>query len=322
MLFRVSFACFAIVGCFLVSEAADIRSQQPHGNNWALIVCTSRYWFNYRHVANALSIYQSVKQLGIPDHQIILMLADDMACNSRNPYRGTVYGSAERSSSLYDENVEVDYRGEEVTVDSFLRVLTGRHTSETALSKRLNTDKNSNILLYMTGHGGDEFLKFQDTEEMCSQDIANAFHDMNVRERYREILFISDTCQAGSLCNSLNSPNVVCLASSATGENSYGHHGDRDIGVTLMDKFTAATAEFFETVQRQSAKPGTIGSQITLDTLLKYYNPQHLRSTPTLNVAHYNRRLQDVPVADFFGSVSDAVLTHDVYKLNFDFSDL
>ena len=30
-------------------------------------VCTSRFWFNYRHVANVLSIYRSVKRLGIPD---------------------------------------------------------------------------------------------------------------------------------------------------------------------------------------------------------------------------------------------------------------
>lgn len=30
-------------------------------------VCTSRFWFNYRHVANTLSMYRSVKRLGIPD---------------------------------------------------------------------------------------------------------------------------------------------------------------------------------------------------------------------------------------------------------------
>ena len=35
---------------------------------------TSRYWFNYRHIANTLSFYHTVKRLGIPDSQIILML--------------------------------------------------------------------------------------------------------------------------------------------------------------------------------------------------------------------------------------------------------
>jgi len=47
-----------------------------------VLVCASRYWFNYRHVANTLSMYRTVKRLGIPDSNIILMLADDMARRS------------------------------------------------------------------------------------------------------------------------------------------------------------------------------------------------------------------------------------------------
>lgn len=42
-------------------------SEVKHTNNWAVIVDTSRFWFNYRHAANVLSIYRSVKRLGIPD---------------------------------------------------------------------------------------------------------------------------------------------------------------------------------------------------------------------------------------------------------------
>jgi phosphatidylinositol glycan class K len=33
------------------------------------------------------------------------------------------------------------------------------------------TDERSNVLIYMTGHGGDEFLKFQDFEEICSRCV-------------------------------------------------------------------------------------------------------------------------------------------------------
>jgi glycosylphosphatidylinositol transamidase (GPIT) subunit GPI8 len=45
----------------------------------------------------------------------------------------------------------------------------GRYAPDTPHSKRLLTDANSNILIYMTGHGGDEFLKFQDSEEISSR---------------------------------------------------------------------------------------------------------------------------------------------------------
>ncbi|PAA79349.1 hypothetical protein BOX15_Mlig029933g3 [Macrostomum lignano] len=56
-------------------------------NTWAVLVDTSRFWFNYRHVGNVLSIYHSIKRLGMPDSHIILMIADEMACNARNPRR-------------------------------------------------------------------------------------------------------------------------------------------------------------------------------------------------------------------------------------------
>ena len=43
-----------------------VKKSQGHTNNWAVLVDTSRFWFNYRHVANVLSVYRSVKRLGIP----------------------------------------------------------------------------------------------------------------------------------------------------------------------------------------------------------------------------------------------------------------
>lgn len=86
-----------------------------HTNNWAVLVDTSRFWFNYRHVANVLSIYRSVKRLGIPDSQIILMIADDMACNPRNPRPATVFNNANQHINVYGDDVEVDYRGYEVS---------------------------------------------------------------------------------------------------------------------------------------------------------------------------------------------------------------
>ncbi|CAG8597077.1 11370_t:CDS:2, partial [Racocetra fulgida] len=89
------------------------------------------------------------------------MLADDVACNPRNVFPATVFNNAGRYLDLYGDNVEVDYRG--------------RVEPDTPRSKRLLSDDRSNILVYMTGHGGNEFLKFQDAEEISSFDLADAF---------------------------------------------------------------------------------------------------------------------------------------------------
>lgn len=76
-------------------------------------------------MANTLAMYRTIKRLGIPDSNILLMLADDVACNPRNAFPATVYANSGRQMDLYGDSIEVDYRGYEVTVESFLRLLTG-----------------------------------------------------------------------------------------------------------------------------------------------------------------------------------------------------
>jgi len=53
------------------------------------------------------------------------MLGDDTACNSRNHFPGCVFANRGHALDLYGENIEVDYRGYEVTVENFIRLLTG-----------------------------------------------------------------------------------------------------------------------------------------------------------------------------------------------------
>ena len=76
-------------------------------------------------------------------------------------------------------------------------------------------------MIYMTGHGGDEFIKFQDKDEVASWDIAHALQQMQVMGRYNEVLFMVDTCQGATLYTRFYSKNVISLAGSLKGENSY-----------------------------------------------------------------------------------------------------
>lgn len=38
------------------------ESSGGHTSNWAVIVSTSRYWFNYRHASDALTFYHTVRR--------------------------------------------------------------------------------------------------------------------------------------------------------------------------------------------------------------------------------------------------------------------
>jgi phosphatidylinositol glycan class K len=80
------------------------------------------------------------------------MLADDVSCNARNKFPGTVYSNSRRSLDLYGENIEVDYRGYEVTVENFLRLLTG----EFAIPKTCRVPSDSGIQVVSTLRSPDQ----------------------------------------------------------------------------------------------------------------------------------------------------------------------
>lgn len=288
-----------------------------HTSNWAVLVGTSRFWFNYRHLANVLSMYRTVKRLGIPDSQIILMLPDDMACNPRNAFPGTVYSNSDRAVDLYGDNIEVDYRGYEVTVENFIRLLTDRVGEEMPRSKRLLTDERSNVLVYMTGHGGNEFLKFQDAEEIGAFDLADAFEQMWEKKRYahtcpqtaddankacsyHELLFMIDTCQANSMYSKLYSPNIIATGSSEVDQSSYSHHADNDVGVAVIDRYTYYNLEFLEAQVRDMSSKRTLGD------LFDSYDVGKIHSDPGFRYDLFpggEEAARDRLITDFFGNV-------------------
>lgn len=275
--------------------ANQTTEEGSHTNNWAVLVSTSRFWFNYRHMANVLSMYRTVKRLGIPDSQIILMLSDDVSCNPRNTFPGTVYNNADRVIDLYGDQIEVDYRGYEVTVENFLRLLTDRWDEGVPRSKRLLTDENSNVFIYMTGHGGNEFLKFQDAEEIGAFDIAHAFAQMWEKKRYNELFFMIDTCQANTMYSRFYSPNILAVGSSKYDESSYSHHADVDVGVAVIDRFTYYNLEFLEQMDQTS--------NVTLQALFESYDPVVIHSEPGIRTDLFKRDLDKVKITDFLGSV-------------------
>ncbi|KAL8909697.1 MAG: hypothetical protein Q9207_000006 [Kuettlingeria erythrocarpa] len=307
----LSFALFTLFTLFtLTSQSNNLPTTTTttthHTSNWAVLVSTSRFWFNYRHLANVLSLYRTVKRLGIPDSQIILMLPDDMACNPRNAFPGTVYNNADRALDLYGDNIEVDYRGYEVTVESFIRLLTDRLGEQVPRSKRLGTDAGSNVLVYMTGHGGNEFLKFQDSEEIGSWDLADAFEQMWEKRRYRELLFMIDTCQANTLYSKFYSPNIIATGSSEIDQSSYSHHADNDVGVAVIDRWTYYNLEFLEGVQ--------VGGKQTLGDLFGSYDEAKIHSRPGVRWDLFpggEERGRERLVMDFFGNVQDVEVEGD-----------
>ncbi|KAF3493018.1 hypothetical protein DY000_02058032 [Brassica cretica] len=112
-----------------------------------------------------------------------------------------------------------------------------------------------------------------------------------------------DTCQAATLFNQLQSPGVLAIGSSLKGENSYSHHLDSYIGVSVVDRFTYYTLAFFERLN--------IYDNASLN---RSYDPRQLMSTAYYRTDLYQPKLTEVPVTSFFGSVMETIHTDSAYE--------
>ncbi|CAA7268250.1 unnamed protein product [Cyclocybe aegerita] len=164
-------------------------------------------------------------------------------------------------------------------------------------SKRLLSDERSNIFVYMTGHGGNEFLKFQDNEEISAFDVADAFEQMYQKKRYNEIFFMIDTCQAlNTMFSKLYSPNILATGSSGLGENSYSHANDNDIGVAVIDAFTHYVLEFMEKINKTST--------VSMQELFNSIDVTKINSHPGVRSDLFSRPLDKTRITNFFGGVA------------------
>lgn len=163
-------------------------------------------------------------------------------------------------------------------------------------SKRLLSNHQSNVLIYLTGHGGEDFLKFQDNEELTSKDMADAIETMYQRRRFNELLFISDTCHAESMYTPINTPNVLATSSSLTHEESYSLQVDHNIGVYVNDRYAYYVSEFLKN------KVNNLESNSTMRDFFESCPITKCLSTVGVRKDLYEKDIDKVRVTDFFGS--------------------
>lgn len=113
-----------------------------------------------------------------------------------------------------------------------------------------------------------------------------------ILRRYREILFIIDTCQAGSMYSKFESPNIYSIASSKVGESSYSHIVDSEIGLSVIDKFSHLLYDFLKT-----ASPAS-----TIQQFLNILDPDFLSSTPNVRDDLFTRPADQIKIFDFFAN--------------------
>ena len=231
---------------------------------------------------------------------------------------------------LASSALEVDYKGADVSVESFLRLLIGRHAPHEHRSKRLLSDSGSNIFIYITGHGGDGFVKVRDNQELTSQDLADALRQMHAKGRYKEILLMVESCEASTLIELIDAPGIIATGSSIRGEMSFSYSNDYAMGQPVIDRFSKLTLEFCEDLGHSQPAPGRKGSHrlttssATLADLFKVYTYEAMDCTFTYRMTggrggYRQRALNQTPLIDFLGATTRSATslgTSDLYPID------
>jgi ABC-type branched-subunit amino acid transport system substrate-binding protein len=202
----------------------------------AVIVGPSRGWTNYRHQSDALAMYNLLRENGVDDDHIILMVYDDIPNVPENPLKGDVH-NLPKGRNLRN-GAEVDYAGARVTAETLRNVLTGNKTAATPVV--LENNAGTDVFVYVASHGAPGFIVFgtKDTS-FTTSDFTTLTDTMDRNHQYRQMVFFIDTCFGESIATGAKAKGVLYLTGSSEDEPSRGAVYDMDIHQWLSDEFTS-----------------------------------------------------------------------------------
>ncbi|KAI5186267.1 GPI-anchor transamidase subunit K [Nematocida homosporus] len=195
--------------------------------NKAILICCSWQYENYRHFANVLALQSLLERNGYSPKDIAIFMKEDILANRRNPSEQLWVG---------DESLEPtkDYtpKRRDQSYYDILNLIAGED------EVLLGADAQTNLLIYITGHGGDGFIKYCNRSYFYREDITKALIRLQSVRRLGKVLFIADTCQADSLVDASQLPdNVTLISTSLLGESSHSANFNHRLNIFPIDLF-------------------------------------------------------------------------------------
>ncbi|MDD1702421.1 MAG: ABC transporter substrate-binding protein [Methanoregula sp.] len=203
---------------------------------YAVVVGPSKGWSNYRHQADALTIYRLLRANGVDDDHIILMIYDDVPTLAENPLKGNIHNIPKGENIR--SGADVTYSGRNVTAETFMNVLLGNRTAETPVV--LESNATSDVFVYIASHGSPGSVVFGYNDTLTTDGLASVTKQMYSTGKYRQLLFVVDTCFGESVAANTTSPGILYFTGASSAEPSLGAVYDPDIKQWLSDEFTSS----------------------------------------------------------------------------------
>ena len=233
-----------------VSGGADHQITYPDlTGQYAVLVQGSNGFDNYRHQADVLSIYQSLRRGGYPDDHIILIIDKSMAQDQQNPEPGVVRTSPDGPDLLSGTTAGsgipaalVDYDSADLTAADIADILAGRQSDR--LPTVLPQDPGNNVLFYWSGHGrstsrggANEFV-WRSTKSghgFSARLLSQTAQQM----QYRKLLIVAEPCYGECVIRNIDGlPGVLAMSGANAQEQSWADCWSNDAKVWMCDRFS------------------------------------------------------------------------------------
>jgi glycosylphosphatidylinositol transamidase (GPIT) subunit GPI8 len=126
------------------------------------------------------------------------------------------------------------------------------------------------------------------------------------RNKYRRILFLSDTCEAFSWFNYVKAPNIMYQASSGEGESAYSHNFDEELNAYTTDKYSYLLIKYLTNTH---PKKGEIASVLSF---FESFDRVFMDTSAVYNSTLIDSSLDSEPLINFFPK--DPISERFIYK--------
>ena len=287
-------------------SGATVSHQLPDlRQRWAVVISPSTTWDNYRHQADALAMYQLLKNHGYDDDHIVLIVEDNLADAPQNPFPGEVYLERSTVQSSPDALVNADVRQDAIVDYHFsdlsgpgdlADILLGRQSQR--LPHVIHTTDADNVFFFWSGHGADSggplWGNEDSREPFGTQRIRSIITEMTgddtqivngtrsalgsskklSNRKYRRLMLALESCYSGQWGEALTGiPDVIVLTAANAFETSKPDVYDTEMGTYLSNAFSRSFLR-------------TVGSNPSVSISDLYY--QLARTTSGSHVTLYN----------------------------------
>nr|KAG5696962.1 hypothetical protein BaRGS_008424 [Batillaria attramentaria] len=263
------------------------------GKNWALLVAGSNTYDNYRHQADICHAYHVVRNHGIPEENIVVMMYDDIAYSRENPYQGNVINEP-NGENLYP-GVVIDYKKEEVNPEVFLAVLTGNSSGIRELlgreGKVIVSGSDDHVFVNFADHGAPGLLAFPE-DVLHAKPLEKAIKSMHKNKQFKKMVFYVEACESGSMFDGLLPEHISVFVTTAANpdESSYACYFDDERQTYLGDVYSV---NWMQDSDKEDLSEETLQKQFTITK----------QETNTSHVMEYgDKTISKMTVAEFQGN--------------------